>query len=143
MSDAKQIWVLVEYLDGQVKPVSLEALNAARQLAEPVGGTVTAVMCCAPGTSVPSAVESAGVERIQLLNHPALELFNSLAWVSALAGLLSEQKPDVLMLGATNHGKELAPAPAMNHYSKGALVLFLYGKKFFFTHLPVLCLVLL
>lgn len=112
MSDTKQIWVWVETQEGRVKAASLEALNAARQLAEPVSGSVTAVVCCEADSSVPPELEAAGVDRIRLLQHASFASFTSTAWVAGLAEELKEHRPDLLILGATNHGKELAPALA-------------------------------
>jgi electron transfer flavoprotein alpha subunit len=40
MSDQKDIWVIIEHSDGMVKPVSLEAVQAARQLSSKSGGLV-------------------------------------------------------------------------------------------------------
>ncbi|MCF8719166.1 electron transfer flavoprotein subunit alpha/FixB family protein [Nitrospina gracilis] len=112
MSDGKQIWVLVEVLAGAVKPVSLEALHAGTTLAGELGAAVTAVVCTAPGVAVPEAVATNGASRVLHIQHAALEAFNSLALIEALAPQIQAQNPEVVMMGATNHGKELAPALA-------------------------------
>lgn len=112
MSDAKHIWVLVETQDGRVKAASLEALHAARQLAQSVNGSVTAIVCCPSDSPVPPEVEAAGVDRVRLLQHTSFAEFNSAAWVAGLSVYLKEHRPNLMILGATNHGKELAPALA-------------------------------
>jgi len=112
MSDSRQIWVVVEIQEGQVKAASLEALNAARMLAQTVNGRVTAVLCGAPDGSVPPEVEATGIDCVQFLQHASLATYNSAAWVLALSEVLQEQQPHLLILGATNHGKELGPALA-------------------------------
>ncbi|CCQ89920.1 Electron transfer flavoprotein, alpha subunit [Nitrospina gracilis 3/211] len=112
MSEGKQIWVLAEVLGGQVKPVSLEALHAGQTLGGELGATVTAVVATAPGAEIPEDVANCGVARVLHIQHAGLETFNSLALVEVLAPQVQSQNPEVVMMGATNHGKELAPALA-------------------------------
>ena len=43
MSETKQVWVIVEFSDERLKPVSFEAIHAARLLADSLKGTVDAL----------------------------------------------------------------------------------------------------
>lgn len=112
MNADKQIWVLVEWLEGEVKPVSLEAIHAGKTLAEKIGASVTAVLAGGPGAACPEAIKTSGVARVLMLKHPSLEHHNSPALMEALAPRIESAQPEVVMMGATNHGKELAPALA-------------------------------
>ncbi|CAI2719725.1 electron transfer flavoprotein subunit alpha/FixB family protein [Nitrospina watsonii] len=112
MNDGKQIWVWVETLAGQVKPVGLEALHAGKTLAEQLGATATAVLAGGPDATVPEAVTGSGVQQVLLIQHPHLDPHNSLGLVEAFAAQIQSRQPAVVLMGATNHGKELAPALA-------------------------------
>ncbi len=112
MSDSKQIWVVVEIQDGAMKAASQEAINAARQLAEPVGGRLTAVVCAGPDATLPPELETSGIDRIEVLQHTSFVPFNSNAWLTGLLEAFRKAAPDLVVLVATNHGKELAPALA-------------------------------
>lgn len=112
MSDGKRIWVLVEWLEGEVKPVSLEAIHAGKLLAEQTGASVTAVLFGGPAAVCPEEIRTSGVGQILLIRHAGLEHHNSPAMVEALAAQVEADRPEVIVMGATNHGKELAPALA-------------------------------
>jgi len=112
MSDGKDIWVIIEHSDGKVKPVSLEAVQAARQLSSKSGGQVKAVYLGSQSGDGVSAVARAGVNQVLLIVDPELEAYTSSRYLAALVGCMGDSPPSVILLPATNHGKELAPALA-------------------------------
>ncbi|MEE8268613.1 MAG: electron transfer flavoprotein subunit alpha/FixB family protein [Nitrospinaceae bacterium] len=112
MSDGKDIWVIIEHSDGKVKPVSLEAVQAARQLSAKSGGQVKAVYLGSQSGDGVSAVARAGVNQVLLIVDPELEAYTSSRYLAALVGCMVDSPPSVILLPATNHGKELAPALA-------------------------------
>lgn len=105
-----EIWVIVEQEIGTVKPVSLEVLHAARTLADGCGGKVTAVYLCAEPQIDP--ILHCGADRVLVLRHPDLARYNYSGYLSALAPLIVSTPPNLILLPATNHGKELAAALA-------------------------------
>jgi electron transfer flavoprotein alpha subunit len=112
MSDHKDIWVIIEHSDGTVKPVSLEAVQAARQLSSKSGGRVKAVYCGVQSAEGVKAVARSGVDQVLLVVDPELETYTSSRYLAALVGCLGDSPPSAILLPATNHGKELAPALA-------------------------------
>jgi electron transfer flavoprotein alpha subunit len=114
MSDRKDIWVIIEHSDGKVKPVSLEAVQAARQLSSKSGGQVKAVYLGSQSGDGVKAVACAGVSQVLLINDPELETYTSSRYLAALVGCIGNSPPSAILLPATNHGKELAPALASN-----------------------------
>jgi electron transfer flavoprotein alpha subunit len=112
MSDRKDIWVIVEHSGGVVKPVSLEAVQAARQLSSKSGGKVRAVYLTSQSGEGVNAVARSGVDQVLLIVDPELETYTSSRYLTALAGCLGDTPPSAILLPATNHGKELAPALA-------------------------------
>lgn len=114
MSDRNDIWVIIEHSGGTVKPVSLEAVQAARQLSAKSGGQVKAIYLGSQSGEGVSAVARTGVDQVLLIVDPELENYTSSRYLSALVGCIGELSPSVVLLPATNHGKELAPALASN-----------------------------
>lgn len=112
MSDHKDIWVVIEHSGGVVKPVSLEAVQAARQLSAKSGGQVKAVYLGSQSGEGVSAVARSGVNQVLLIVDPELESYTSSRYVAALVGCMGDSPPAAILLPATNHGKELAPALA-------------------------------
>ncbi|MGH7118825.1 MAG: electron transfer flavoprotein subunit alpha/FixB family protein [Acetobacteraceae bacterium] len=104
------VLVHIETRAGNVQPISLELLTAARGLAAASGGTVEAALLGAP----PSALGALGAaDRVLTLTHPALACYTPEAHALALLALVRRQKPAVVLLGYTTIGLDLAPALAL------------------------------
>lgn len=101
--ETKNILVYVEAADGQVVKVSLEALNAAQQLAASTGKSVAAVMI--GSAEAAEAVAAYGVSDV--LNVSA-DAYHPETYANILAELYRGCDADCLLLGSTRDGKELA-----------------------------------
>ncbi len=112
MSSGGEIFAVVEQVAGLIKPVSYEVMHAARTLADQTGGQVTAVyLGNAPKEEVDStSLLQYGADRVLILRHPELVHYISLPYIEALLSEIELRKPDVVLLPATIHGKELAAA---------------------------------
>jgi len=112
MFNPQDIGVIVEHEDGQIKPVSLEMIQAGRTLAEKSGGRAVAVCPGLGRQSAASQLEPSGADEVLVLSHPALSRYTHWSWREALLGVLRVDAPGVVLMAATNHGKELMPALA-------------------------------
>jgi electron transfer flavoprotein alpha subunit len=97
----KGIWVFSEQPE-----LTLELLGKARSLADQLGTNVT---------SISTAVEDGqklihhGADRVFSISDPLLKAFHVDTYTDALSALATEHKPDILLIGATRSGLELAP----------------------------------
>lgn len=107
-----EIWVYVELEREAIKPVSLELLAKARELAAPLGEKVAAVAAGASVAGLAGDLAAAGADRIYALEHPLLETFLPLPFKTAVAALVRERRPQIMLFGATPLGRELAPRVA-------------------------------
>ncbi len=112
VSGPKDIWVVIEHSDGVVKPVSLEAISAARQISSKSGGQVKAVYLGSESGDVVKTVARLGVDQVLLIIDPELGTYTSSRYLTALSECIGDPPPSAILLPATNHGKELAPALA-------------------------------
>ena len=111
--DRSGVWVLTEVEAddpaGRLKPVSLELLGCARRLAQSSGGPVAAVLI---GREVGDGIEeaiAAGADRVHVIEHELLEHYSAAAYTAALAGVIEAGRPEILLIGATLQGRDLAP----------------------------------
>ena len=107
MSADKGIWVLVEYDEGGLSDVSLELLSEGRRFADKFGDELSAVLV---GHSTPAMVDrfgEHGADRVYLVDSPLLENSVELQ-AQALSSLIREQKPRILLCGATSFGRDIA-----------------------------------
>lgn len=112
LNEYKDVWVYIETECGRAKNVGYELLNAARPIADQKGCSLTAVVI---GCRVEKAVKDAlgyGADKVIVVDGPEYEYYSTDAFVSALAAMVRKYKPETLMIGATNNGRDMAPRVA-------------------------------
>ncbi len=105
------ILVFIEQRDGQVRPVSREALGAATRLAEGLGGPVVGV-CCAAADPGLAALGESGADQVLLASHARFERYDGEAQAAAVAAAVEAVKPAAVLFAASAMGKDLAPRVA-------------------------------
>jgi electron transfer flavoprotein alpha subunit len=107
-----EVWVFAEQQDGELHDVSLELCGRARKLADELGVRVGAVL---PGRNVtPSAQRliAQGVDHVYLAEDDRLEYFRTDPYAKVLVDLITKHRPQIVLYGATNIGRDLAPRVA-------------------------------
>lgn len=108
-SDRIGVWVFAEQREGRLSKVSLELLGKARELADTLGQDVSAVLLGHQVSKLSDTLIRYGAERVYLAQHKALKEYRTLAYTKALAELVMKHKPNILLMGATHLGRDLAP----------------------------------
>lgn len=103
-----ELWVWAEQRRGRLLPVSLELLGKARELAPALGAVPAAVLLGQGVEEAAGELFAHGAEKVYLVDHPLLRLYQSDAYADLLARLAGERGPEVILLGATTLGRELA-----------------------------------
>jgi electron transfer flavoprotein alpha subunit len=106
--EAQGLWVYLEQSDGRLAGVSLELLGKGRSLAQERAVPLTGVLL---GDGVgPLAHEAIryGVDEVLLVDHPQLRLYRPDVYTDALFHLVATHRPEILLLGATPNGRDLA-----------------------------------
>lgn len=104
------VLVYVETSGERVAPISFELLGAARSLASPLGGEVLALVA---GASVRAlAAQLGAADRVISVEHPSLSPYLPEAHVAALASAVAEFNPQVVLVGNTSVGIDLAAGVA-------------------------------
>jgi electron transfer flavoprotein alpha subunit len=112
MIDSGEIWVIGEQRLGRLEEVSLELFSKGTALSQRMGVALSAVLL---GDAVEEAARELvfhGAEKIYLLEDARLRYYQSEAYARLLAGVIKEHEPQVVLIGATEIGKELAPKVA-------------------------------
>jgi Electron transfer flavoprotein, alpha subunit len=103
------IWVFAEQREGVLQNVAVELLGKARELAAVRGDKVCAVL---PGYNVGGlAAEciACGADEVYVIDAPELERYLTEPYTQAITQMVSERKPDILLIGATTIGRDLGP----------------------------------
>jgi electron transfer flavoprotein alpha subunit len=111
----KHVWVFVEYEHGQIHPVSLELLGEGRKLADKLGVELAgALMGGSRDALLLAAAEcfEFGADVMYLVSDPVLTHYRNEPFTKALTDLVNTYKPEILLLGATTLGRDLAGSVA-------------------------------
>jgi electron transfer flavoprotein alpha subunit len=92
-----------------VAPVTLEALGAARTLADSLGAYVYGVLLGEDVADLAHTLYQAGADDVRVADHPALAQFVLAPYLEVLFDLIEAEQPEVVIFGATSQGQELAP----------------------------------
>ncbi|HYA80197.1 MAG TPA: electron transfer flavoprotein subunit alpha, partial [Methylocystis sp.] len=111
----KHVWVFVEQERGQVHPVSWELMGAGRKLANKLGVNLAALVVGAKGEATNAVLHEAfcyGADLAYLVADDLLKDYRNESYTKALTDLVNAYKPEILLLGATTLGRDLAGSVA-------------------------------
>ena len=103
------IWVVTELVGKGLASVSLQLLGKARQLADQADGKVMAVAMGHQIMPLAQEIVEHGADEVLVADHPELAYYRTLPYARVLTELVQERKPNVVLLGATSQGRDLAP----------------------------------
>jgi electron transfer flavoprotein alpha subunit len=106
------VWVVVDHSGGEVEDIALELLAQARGLADRLGQAVGAVLLGESVCGLASLLGQHGADAVYVAENPLLAVYNPSFYVPLLADLLRVQEPSVVLWGATDQGRDLAPRVA-------------------------------
>jgi electron transfer flavoprotein alpha subunit len=104
------VLVYIEERQGAVKKSSLEALGAARRLADSLGETVTA-LCIGPG-DMPEVLAQHGADAVVRARHELLESYSAEGYTAALVQVAAQKEPRIILASATAAGRDFMPRAA-------------------------------
>lgn len=104
-----KIWVFVEQRHGHVAEVGLELLAKGVELGASTQWSVAAILVGHEVGGLTDLLLSYGVEEVLVADHPLLAEYCNEAYVKALTPTLQDCNPEVVLLGATAMGTDLAP----------------------------------
>ncbi len=106
------VWVYIEQTEGKAAKVSWELLGAGRDLADTLQVELTALVI---GEAVEHLCHEAfvyGADRAILLDAPVYKHYRTQAFNAAVCHLIKAHKPEIILMGATGVGRDLAGAVA-------------------------------
>lgn len=112
MQDTKQVWVVAEHRDGKLLNVSLELLGKAKELARQIDGVPAAVVLGDKTGEMVRQLISHGADLVYQGESPQLATYQGELAASVLAKLAQERQPEIVLVGCTALGQELAASVA-------------------------------
>ncbi len=105
---AKGVWIVAEQRDNSLRKISFELASVARRLADELGEEVVAILLGSGVEGLAPELAKYGVDRVYLADDPALAAYTTDGYSTAVAKIVFEKEPAILLLGASSEGKDLS-----------------------------------
>jgi electron transfer flavoprotein alpha subunit len=105
----KDVLVFIEQRSNQVQRVSLELLGKGRELADTLGGQLQAAVLGDKVGELAKQVLEYGADEVLVVDSHYLKEYTVTPYTKALTSLVQQAEPEILLIGATTIGRDLAP----------------------------------
>lgn len=106
------VMIYGEIKAGKIKKTAFELASEGRKLADALGGELAAVLMGSQGEQFAPDLARYGVDTVYVLESSELDTYNSDYYAQALAYVVGEKKPEIVLIGHSMQGKDLAPRTA-------------------------------
>lgn len=108
----KGVWVYIEQVNGTIRNVSHELLGEGRKLASAMGQELAAVLIGQDVAGLTKDIFASGADKIYLVEGPEFKHYSTDGYTITLTDLINTYRPSVILMGATNDGRDLGPRVA-------------------------------
>jgi electron transfer flavoprotein alpha subunit len=109
MAEYKGVLIFGEVTKGRLESISLELLGIGRKLAGDLGQELGAVLL---GSGIGDAAKEAilfGADKVYVVDDPLLKDYQTDSYTAVMEKVCKQLSPDILLLGQTAIGRDLAP----------------------------------
>jgi len=106
------VWVIAEQTDCRLLSVSTQLIGQARKLADELNTSVETVLLGDAIERQTQALIAAGADRVYLGDAPGLAFYHPETYTEIIVNLALEHRPEIVLIGSTAMGRELAPLVA-------------------------------
>ena len=117
VDEYRGVWVWVEQFQGVAASISWEMLGQGRLLADQLAVPLSACVFGQNITSLAHQATSYGADIVYMADDPALAMFRTEPYARILQDLVRQHKPEILLLGASSRGRDLAGSVATAIYT--------------------------
>ena len=106
----KGVWVFCEQREGMIQTISYQLLSEGRKLANDLGVELCGVVMGSElNDQYIKALGGYGADRVYYIDSPLLKDYTTDGYAKVLCDLVQEKKPEIVLIGATNLGRDLGP----------------------------------
>ena len=105
----KNVWVFCEQRQGKMMPTTFELISEGRKLADELGVELCGILLGDNVDGIAAELGEYGADKVYVYNSPLLKDFTTDAYTKVIVEAVEEIKPEILLFGASNIGRDLAP----------------------------------
>ncbi len=106
---SKDIFVVVEQVDGKLQKVGIELIGEARKLAADLGENVCAVLLGKDIKDLTDILIKHGADKVIYVDDEHLETYTTEPYTKVLYEIVKAKEPNIVLFGASSIGRDLAP----------------------------------
>ncbi len=112
ISQYKGVWVIAEHFKGKIHPVSFQLVGKGRELADLLKTNLTLVILGDKFDDKLKDFRQYGMDEILYIRSAILKDYYSDLYVQVITELANDNKPEIILIGATPTGRDFAPRVA-------------------------------
>lgn len=109
IEDFKDIWVFCEQRHGHMMNTNFELISEGRKLADERGSQLVGVILGHDIGSLAKDLGGYGADKVIICDDESLKDYTTDAYTKVFCDLVMDKKPEVVLIGASNIGRDLAP----------------------------------
>ena len=103
------VWVFAEQRDGELLNVAIELLGEGKKIANELNTELTAVLLGKDLDNIGETLVKYGADNVLYGDSELLRVYTTDGYTKVICDLIEERKPEILLIGATNIGRDLGP----------------------------------
>lgn len=109
IDEYRGVWVFAEQREGNLMNVSIELLGEGRKIADKLNTELTAILLGNNVNKLADRLVKYGADKVIYAESPLLEIYTTDGYTKTICNLIEERKPEIMLIGATNIGRDLGP----------------------------------
>ena len=109
LEEYKGVYIFAQQIDNELSSIAFELIGKGKELAKDLGTDVTAVLIGSGIKNLADELGEYGADKVIVVDDPALKDYRTEPYAQALAGVINEFKPEIMLVGATAIGRDLGP----------------------------------
>ena len=109
LEEYKGVYVFAQQVDNELGGIAFELLGKAKDLAKDLNTDVTAVLIGSGVKDLATPLAEYGADKVIIVDDPELKDYRTEPYAHALASVINEYKPEIMLVGATAIGRDLGP----------------------------------
>ena len=109
LEEYRGVYVFAQQVDNELSGIAFELLGKAKDLAKDLDTDVTAVLVGSDVKGLVDDLAKYGADKVIVVDDPELKEYRTEPYTHALASVINEYKPEIMLVGATAIGRDLGP----------------------------------
>ena len=103
------VWVFCEQRQGSMMPTSFELISEGRKLADELDTKLYGILLGDGIEGIAKELGGYGADGVYVCDHPMLKDYTTDGYTKVICDVIEEYKPEIMLIGATNIGRDLGP----------------------------------